>query len=238
MTTMGKAQQRSGQSSERRASRGEAAKVMLVDDHPLVRRGLVQLVESEPGLDVCCDVGSAGEAIKACQQLSPDLVVIDISLGDMNGLELIKQLTSQHENLKVLVSSMHDESLFAERALHAGAMGYLNKSEAPERVLEAIWSILDGDVFLSTNMTSRMLQRMRRGEEPSEGTSIDKLSDRELEVFQMIGEGLTTREIASRLHLSPKTVETYREHIKEKLKLRNSNELVRQAVCWRLESSE
>lgn len=213
------------------------AKIIVVDDHPLVRKGLAELIEEDPSLTVVGETGSASDAMRMATQLQPDLMVVDISLEDMNGIELIKQIRAYSEQIKVLVSSMHDESLFAERALQAGAMGYLRKTEPPETLVVAIKTVLNGEVFLSTNMTNRMLQRIRGGEQPEESTSVEKLSDRELEVFQLIGQGLTTRDVAERLHLSPKTVETYREHIKEKLQLKNSTELIRHAVWWSLRSS-
>jgi len=214
---------------------GGGKRVVIVDDHPLVRRGLAKLISDQSDLELIGEASDAGEAITLIADEKPDLVVIDISLSDMSGLELIKQVKARDPDVKMLVSSMHDESLYAERALRAGAMGYVNKSEAPDKVIDAIRTVLGGNMHLSSQMTDRMLRRVAHGDDVTESTSIDTLSDRELEVFDLIGEALTTREIAERLHLSPKTVETYREHIKDKLNLKNSNELVQHAVTWKLQ---
>jgi DNA-binding NarL/FixJ family response regulator len=209
---------------------------MIVDDHPLMRRGYAELISGEPTLELCGEASTCADAIKLARKLKPDLVVVDISLPDSSGLELIKQIAASSLVAKVLVSSIHDESVYAERCLRAGAMGYINKTEPPETVIEAMLSILSGDIYLSPRMTRRLLKQVARTEKGHEGTSIEQLTDRELEVFDLIGRGLTTREIAGRLHLSVKTVETYRDNIKEKLGLTNSAELVRHAVHWVLES--
>ena len=211
-------------------------KVLLVDDHPIVRHGLTQLIEQAPNLEVCGEAASSAEALQLLRETDPDVVVIDISLGGGNGLELIKQIKAQGSDARMLVSSMHDELLYAERSLRAGAMGYINKIEGTERIIEAIEQILTGRIFLSGPMTERVLQRMMRNEPEPGASPIDALSDRELEVFEMVGHGQTTRQIAKKLHLSPKTIETHREHIKAKLHLQNNNEMVRQAVQWALEN--
>lgn len=210
--------------------------VLIVDDHPIVRHGLAQLIDRSPTLQMCGEAASASEALHLCRENEPDVAVIDISLDGGNGLELIKQIKAQGVDTKMLVSSMHDELLYAERALRAGAMGYINKIEGTEKIIEAIHQILEGRIYLSGPMTERVLQRMMRTDTDATESPIESLSDRELEVFEMIGQGLTTRQIAKKLHLSPKTIETHREHIKTKLNLQNNNELVRQAVQWVLEN--
>ena len=213
------------------------ARIMVVDDHPIVRQGLTQLISSEQGLEVCAEASDAAEALKLLAETRPDLIIVDISLNSGNGIELIKQIKVRDENVRMLVSSMHDESLFAERALRAGAMGYINKAETTDKVFDAIRQVLAGKIYLSARMTDRMLCRAIGSEEHLSGSPIDSLSDRELEVFELIGQGLTTRQIAAKLHLSPKTVETYRENIKSKLNLNNATELTRHAVQWTLERS-
>jgi DNA-binding NarL/FixJ family response regulator len=211
------------------------SRILIVDDHPLVCQGLGQMIEDEPGLELSGLANEASEAMRLIEQTNPHLVVVDISLKDSNGLELIKQIKARHPEVKMLVSSMHDESLYAERALRAGAMGYINKQEAPDKVIQGFRQVLSGQVYLSARMADRILHRVVEGEEELNRSPIDTLSDRELEVFELIGKGMTTRQIAKRLHLSPKTIETHREHIKFKLNLKNINELVRHAVKWQLE---
>ncbi len=210
-------------------------KILIVDDHPIVRHGMVQLIASEPDLEICGQASDAGEALDLIKATHPDLVIVDISLQGVNGIELIKQVKAIDNSIRMLVASMHDESLFAERALRAGAMGYINKEVAGDEVVEAIRQILKGKVYLSARMADHMLHRVVDGNEELTQSSIESLSDRELQVFELIGKGLSTREVAKKLHLSPKTVETYREHIKTKLNLKNSNELVRHAVKWELD---
>lgn len=213
----------------------QIARVMIVDDHPVVRRGLAELIADEADLEVCGEAGDAVEALRLLETARPDVVVVDISLQAGNGIELVEQIKLRDERVKTLVSSMHDETLFAERALRAGAMGYINKQEPTERVLDAIREVLNGQVFLSTRMANRLLQSVVGGETLDQDP-IGSLSNRELEVFELIGQGLTTKKIAGRLHLSPKTIETHREKIKTKLNLTNSTELARRAVQWVLEN--
>jgi DNA-binding NarL/FixJ family response regulator len=210
--------------------------ILIVDDHPLVRRGLANIISQEKDLKVCGESASMPDAIKQLRELAPQLVIIDISLKEGNGLELIKHIRSSHPDVKMLVCSMHDESLFAERCLRAGANGYLNKEAASERVVEAIRAIATGKPFLSEELAERLLARVVGGEDPLERSPIESLTDRELEVFGLIGEGLTTRQIAERLHLSHKTIESYRENIKTKLGLKNAAELSRHAVQWVMEN--
>ncbi len=212
-------------------------RIMLIDDHPLVRRGLTQLINGEEDLCVCAEASSGEDALASVDAVNPDLVVVDIALKGINGIELIKRMRSRLPDVKMLVSSMHDESLYAERALRAGARGYINKEEAPENVIEAIRQVLAGGVFLSSPMKDRLLTVMIDGGEQSEQSLVETLSDRELEVFTLIGRGLTTREIANRLHLSVKTIETHRERVRSKLNIGNSSELMRHAVQWVLENA-
>ncbi len=206
------------------------SRVLLVDDHPIVRKGLGQLINQEPGLEVCGESEDANQALKAISTLKPNVVVLDLSLKGTNGLELLKVLKTRHPKVPVLVLSMYDESLYAERALRAGAKGYLMKQEGTEKVIGAIRKILSGEVCVSESLASQMLSRIAEGKEEGDRSPIERLSDRELEVFQSIGNGLTTRQIAEKLCISIKTVESYREHLKEKLKLKNGTELVRHAV--------
>ena len=208
-------------------------KVFLVDDHPIVRQGLALFIEREPDLMVCGEAEDATSALQAIRESTPDFVILDISLDGRDGLELLKTLRVGHPNLPVLVLSMHDESVYAERSLRAGASGYIMKHEAADKVITAIRQILGGDVYLSDRLTKRMLQQFVNGSiEPRD--PLAKLSDRELEVFRLIGAGHGTRQIADELHVSAKTVESYQAHIKEKLALRNARELVQHAVEWSL----
>lgn len=210
-------------------------RVLLVDDHPLVRRGLAALISDEPDLEVCGQAESAEMALGMIHECEPDLVVVDVTLPGINGVDLIKRIRDRDSKVFILVSSMHDESLFAERCVRAGANGYINKESATNEVLEAIKKVLDGEVYLSGAMTTRMLHTVlgNRGQEQS---SLETLTDRELEVFALIGKGLSARDIAERLHLSTKTIETHRDHVRQKLGAKNSAELMRHAIQWVLES--
>ncbi|MEX0718440.1 MAG: response regulator transcription factor [Planctomycetaceae bacterium] len=212
------------------------ARIFIVDDHPVMRRGLSQIIDDLDDMKICGDAAEMNDALRRIEELKPDAVVIDISLGDGNGIELIKQIKAVMPDTRMLVCSMHDESLFAERAMRAGALGYVNKTDDTETFLTALRRVLDGKIHLSQRMTDRMLQQVAGGHDENINRSpIERLSDRELEVFEMIGHGLITKQIAAKLHLSPKTVETYRENIKAKLNLRNGSELTRHAVQWVLE---
>jgi DNA-binding NarL/FixJ family response regulator len=210
-------------------------KILLVDDHPIVRRGLRDLLAAEKDLVVCGEAGSAEDAMQLIEETQPDLAIVDISLSETGGLELIKQIKAANEHIKVLVASMHDESVFAERALRAGALGYVEKARAPEQLVHAIRQVLQDRIYLSHQMTERFLNRARGGK-PTKSSSIDSLTDRELEVFELFGQGLTTKLIAERLHRSVKTIETHRESIKHKLGLGTSNELTHRATLWLWES--
>ena len=206
--------------------------VLVVDDHPMTREGISHLLRSELGLTVLGELGSAQAALAAVKSQPPDLVIADLSLGERSGLELIKDLHVLHPDVRVLVFSMHYESLYAERVLRAGARGYLMKSEGAGKLMEAVRRVLGGEVYLSPAMRDRAVYRFTHGPAATKGDNTAALSDRELEVFELIGQALGTRQIASRLHVSVSTVETHRAHIKEKLNLRTATELVRAAVEW------
>jgi len=210
-------------------------RVLIVDDHPFMRRGLAQTINDQPGLEVCGEAGSVAEALKIMESCSPHLAVVDISLGAESGIELIQAIRERWPSVKVLVSSMHDETLFAERALRAGALGFVNKGEPPAVFVAALQRVSSGQIYLSERMTNRMLDQVLTDKLEANRSPIETLSNRELEVFEMIGKGMSTKQIAARLGLSPKTIETYREHIKQKLNLANATELTRNAVQWVLE---
>jgi DNA-binding NarL/FixJ family response regulator len=206
--------------------------VLLIDDHPIVRQGLALLIDREGDLSVCGEADGAHSAFHAIQTLRPDIVVLDISLSGPDGLDVLKEIRMKTASLPVLILSMHDESIYAERAMRAGANGYIMKQEATEKVLVAIRRILQGEVYLSDRLTNTMLQQYVRGVSPTKMSPLVSLTDRELEVFRLIGEGHGTRQIADELHLSVKTIESYQAHIKEKLVLRNARELVQHAIEW------
>ncbi|MBN2578814.1 MAG: response regulator transcription factor [Pirellulales bacterium] len=210
-------------------------RVLIVDDHPIVRRGLTELISQEPDLEVCGEAADTAEALALLETVYPDAAIIDISLKSGHGLELIAQIKAKNENIRMLVSSMHDELLFAERALRAGALGYLPKQEPIEKLIEALRQVLRGEIYLSPRMANRMMHVLIG--QSVDGDPIKSLSNRELEVFEMIGQGMTTQNIARKLELSAKTIETHREKIKSKLNLKNSAELNRRAVQWVLENS-
>lgn len=207
-------------------------KVLLVDDHPLLRRGLSQLISQEPDLIVCGEAEDASTALKLVEELSPNVAVVDISLRDSNGIDLIKDIKIRKPRLCVLVLSMHDEIFYAERVLRAGAKGYITKGDASGKVVEAIRQLLGGRIYLSDRMSSRMLSKMV-GERPAATeATVQELSDREFEILGMIGSGLQTREIAAKLHLSVKTIDAHRENIKRKLRLADAPELLKYAIRW------
>ena len=206
--------------------------VLIVDDHPIVRQGLAQLINQEKDLEVCGQAEDAHGAIQAIREHDPDLVIVDISLRDTSGVDLIKDLRIQYPDLPILTLSMYDEAVYGERALRAGARGYVMKQEAIEKVVTAIRRVLAGEVYVSDEMAAKMLSKLVGGASKKPSSPIESLSDRELEVFRMIGEGFNTREMAERLHLSVKTIETYRAHIKEKLALQDASELLRSAIQW------
>lgn len=207
--------------------------VFIVDDHSIVRRGLRELINHETDLVVCGEAEHAPAALAAIKKLEPDVALVDLSLDGESGLELIKDIKARYPAVLVLVLSMHDETFYAERVLRAGAKGYIMKLQAADKILEGIRHVLRGEIYLSEPMAAKVLRKVAEGKTAIAGSPIDKLSDRELEVFQLIGTGLGTRHIAERLSRSVKTVETYREHIKLKLDLKDSAELTQAAIQWR-----
>lgn len=213
-------------------------KVYIVDDHPLMRKGMAMTLQSNIEFDVCGQAESAEEAHSEILKLKPDAAVIDISLPGMNGIELVKNLLHQMPDLKILIVSRHDEELYAERALRAGAKGYLMKLEAGEVLVSAVRQVLNGNLYLSESIGNKLLMKLASGNSPKSDNPLDLLSDRELEVFELTGQGLSTREIGEKLHISVKTVESHRANIKEKLHLDTANELMRHAVRWVEESSK
>lgn len=209
-----------------------SASVYLVEDHSVMRQGYAALVNEQRELTICGETGSAAEARREIPELAPDLAIVDLSLEDGNGLELVKELQSQCPPLKILIVSMHDETLYAPRSLEAGAEGYLSKQEPSEKVIEAIRHILDGRLYFSEEVNEQLMHRYLNSESDRSSSLLNELSDRELEVFRHIGQGLTTRETAEKLQLSPKTIGTYRSRIKEKLVIDTNAELRRRAVIW------
>jgi DNA-binding NarL/FixJ family response regulator len=220
-----------------KSSRTRIARILIVDDHPIVREGLTAVLSNKPGLQVCGEAATIVEALSLIDTQHPDLAIIDLSLSDGSGLDLIKRIKAHNVPTKMLVLSMSDESLYAERALRAGAMGFLNKQEAREKLINAIRQVLDGKIFVSPAINNRLLQQVMVGKQPLEQSPVTALSDRELEVFELIGQGLGSHEIAQRLHLGVKTIETHRQRIRAKLDLRNSVELIRHATQWVLEKA-
>ena len=208
-------------------------KILIVDDHPILRKGLTLLINQEPDLVVCAEAEHAQMALESLERVVPDMAIVDISLPGIDGIELIKELHLRHRDMPVLVVSMHDETLYAERSLRAGARGYIMKQEALEKVLVAIRKVLEGEIFVSDRITTKMLEKFVSVEGVRQGASpIDLLSNRELTVFRLIGQGNKTRQIAEKLHLSVKTVESYRAHIKDKLKLGDGTDLLKYAIQW------
>jgi DNA-binding NarL/FixJ family response regulator len=207
-------------------------RILIVDDHPLLRQGITQLINEEKDMHVCGEADDPHKAMDAIETMDPDVVILDISLKGASGIELLKNLKARFPRLLVLILSMHDESVYAQRALRAGAAGYIMKQEATDKVLTALRRVLNGEVYLSDDLGSRMLNRLVGGRSNMSASPIEELSDRELEVFGLIGQGHGTRPIAEKLHLSVKTVESHRAHIKEKLNLKNATELVHHAIQW------
>ena len=210
----------------------EAKRIVIVDDHPLFRKGLEELINSEDGFAVCGEAGNTAEAMEIIRKLNPDLAIVDLSLPGANGIELIKNIRAEFSRLPVLVLSMHDESLYALRALRAGAEGYVMKHEAMANVIHAIHEVFNGHPYLSPAMAAQVITKFAHRESEDETDAVERLSDRELEILELIGKGKDVREIAKLLHLSPKTVETHRSHIKDKLDLKNSREVARFALQW------
>jgi DNA-binding NarL/FixJ family response regulator len=207
-------------------------RILLVDDHAVVRFGMAQLINQQSDLVVCGEQEDAANALSAIGKLKPDLVIADISLKDSSGLELIRNIKAQYSGLPVLVVSTHDESVYAEIAFRAGALGYLMKAEALDKVVAAIRRVLSGNIYVSDTLAAKMLQQQVRGTTDIRESFVKGLSDRELEVFQLIGQWKKTKEIAQALHLSIKTIEYYREQIKQKLNLKSAVELTQHATSW------
>jgi DNA-binding NarL/FixJ family response regulator len=221
----------SSDAAESQAGIGTRKKtIFVVDDHPLLRQGLTLLINREQDLAVCGEAEEAESAMKAIAATNPDILIVDLSLNGPDGLELLKNIRVTHPSLPVLILSMHDETIYAERALRARANGYIMKQEATEKVLTAVRRILKGEIYLSEKMANKLLHQYVSGAAMDMKSRLASLSDRELEVFRLIGEGRSTRQIAEKLHLSIKTVETYQAHIKDKLSLRSGRELVQHAI--------
>ncbi len=212
-------------------------KILLVDDHPLVREGLANLIHQQPDLEVCGEAADEPQALQMIGTLQPDIAVVDLSLENGSGLELMKSIKAMHPAVAMLALSMHDESLYSERALRAGARGYLMKREAAKKVIQGIRAVLAGQVFVSDKIAALMAERFVEGRTAA-ASPVAQLSDRELEVFQLLGRGLSTRQIADHLHVGFKTVQAYCARIKDKLQLANATELLRAAMQWNAEQPE
>jgi DNA-binding NarL/FixJ family response regulator len=215
----------------------QRARVLIVDDHPAVREALALRIARQPGLEVCGEAADTSEALRLVAETQPDVAVVDISLKTGNGIDLIRRIKDRYRHVRILVWSMHSESLYAERALHAGALGYITKDQATDQIVDAIRRVLAGKVWVSEAMAERMLQRaVGGGQQEDQRSPLDALADRELEVFRLIGQGIKTAEVAERLHLSVKTVETYRDRIRQKLNLDDGTKLAHYATQWVLEN--
>jgi len=214
------------------AAHAQGRRLLIVDDHPGFRRGIVSMISAEPDIMVCGEADAAPAALDAMRRLNPDAAVLDISMPGANGIELIKMMLAERPKLPILILSMHEESVYALRALKAGARGYVMKSEALDSIRIAIRAVLNNEIYVSSKLSQRLIFKAIQSDEAGLGSPVDHLSDRELEVFQLLGKGFGTREIAAELHLSTKTIETHRAHIKEKLGFQESGEMVRFAVDW------
>ncbi len=211
----------------------EITKILIVDDHPLLRQGIKQVIELEDDLRVSGETSSANEAIDLVNREMPDVVIVDITLaGNVSGIELVKSLNERFPEIKTLVLSMHDESLYAERAIRAGARGYIMKEVASKNIINAIRTILKNELYMSDAVSKRIIDKLVRGSADTVGISVEHLSNREFEIFQLIGNGFSTKEMAKKLNLSIYTVESHKKNIKEKLKLKNSSDLVKYAIQW------
>jgi len=206
--------------------------ILLVDDHPVLRRGLASLIESEPDLAVCGEAATCRAALEAIRDSRPDLVTVDLELDGSDGLDLVKDMKTHHPEIPALVLSMHDETVYAERSLRAGARGYITKQQLDDTVLVAIRRLLEGETYMSDKLEARLAAKFVGGRTLETDSPLDALSDRELQVFRLIGQGRSTRQIAETLHLSIKTIESHREHIKQKLNLESAPELARRATQW------
>lgn len=212
--------------------------ILIVDDHPIVRKGLSMLINSQPDMEVCGEAPGMAEAMKLLFELHPEFAIVDLSLDNGSGLELVREIMKIQPHTKVLVNSLHDETLYAERVLRVGAKGYINKNEATDRIIEAIRCVQSGKIYLSDKMKEQLVCRsvgvptVEENQDP-----VDRLSDRELEVFELIGKGLSVKAIAEKLHLSPKTIETYRDSIKSKMNLDSSRQVIQHAIHWVMEQA-
>lgn len=207
-------------------------KILIVDDHPILRKGLAMVIDQEPDLVVAGEAEDVPGGLDMIEAVKPDVVIVDISLPGVDGIELIKTMKLKYRDLPALVVSMHDETLYAEQALRAGARGYIMKQEAVDKVLVAIRKVLKGEIFVSDRITTKMVETLISGDAKGASTPLDLLSNRELTVFRLIGQGFKTSQIADKLHLSVKTIESYRSHIKEKLRLSTGNDLMKYAIQW------
>lgn len=210
-------------------------RVLVVDDHSLVREGLRASLASQGDMDVCGEAESAAQALALLERTSPHVAVVDLSLKEGSGIQLIKDIKSRYADVRVVVSSMHEEAVYAERALQAGAMGYVHKQESSQKIIDAIRSVMEDRIFVSELVSNRLLSRVARRPDAAGRSAVELLSNRELQVFEMIGNGYTTRKIAESLHLSPKTVDTYRQKIKDKLNLEDAAALTHFATQWALD---
>lgn len=213
-------------------------KVLIIDDHPIFRHGISALISAEPDLEVCGEAASSSGALDAIRNLSPDIALLDISLPGTNGIELLKLIKAEQPKLPLLMLSMHDESLYALRALKAGALGYIMKAEALNDILNGLHKVLSGGLYLSPKLSERLIFQAIQSLKDGKGSPVDKLSDRELEILELLGRGFGTKKIALELHLSVKTIETHRAHIKEKLAFKDAHELVRFAIDWVIQEKE
>lgn len=207
-------------------------RVLIVDDHPILRYGLTSLINAEPDLIVCGEAASSPEALDAMRTFNPEIVLLEISLPGTNGIELLKSMKAEHPKLRFLILSIHDESIYALRALKAGALGYIMKTEALSDILSGLRNVLIGELYISPRLSERLIFQAIQSIEGGTGSPVDKLSDRELEILELLGRGFGTKESALELHLSIKTIETHRAHIKEKLQLKDAGEMVRFAIDW------
>lgn len=220
----------------KRTQTKKRGRILIVDDHPAVREALASRIDRQSDLEVCGEAEDVSEALRLLADTRPDVAVVDISLKTSSGIDLIKRIKDRDGRVRLLVWSMHNESLYAERALRAGALGYVNKDQATDKIVEAIRRVLEGKVYLSDAMAEKMLHRAVGGGQKITSSPIDALADRELEVFRLIGQGVKTAETAKRLHLSVKTIETYRDRIRQKLSLSDGTELAHFATQWVLKN--
>jgi DNA-binding NarL/FixJ family response regulator len=213
-------------------NKSKATQVVVIDDHPILRQGISQLINQERDLAVCGEAGDVPSGLRFLEAHKCDIILLDISLNGKSGIEFLKDIKVQHPKIPVIILSMHDENIYASRALRAGASGYIMKQAAAEKVIEAIRTVLKGEVYLSEKMKAKILNQLVAGKTTTFTSPIEQLSDRELEVFTLLGQGHGTRAISEKLHLSVKTVESHRAHIKEKLKLKSAMELIHNAIHW------